>query len=99
MAFKRSAVRSRLNGIQEVSGSIPLISTRRIMKGLISSEIKPFCFPQKMNIGMMLATSTAVQASSLLLKKAVSTNQEIVKAAFFRCPEMCLTVRHNELPL
>jgi len=33
-----------INGIQEVSGSIPLISTRRIMKGLISSEIKPFCF-------------------------------------------------------
>ena len=33
-----------MNGIQEVSGSIPLISTRRIMKGLISSEIKPFCF-------------------------------------------------------
>ena len=40
-------LRERLNGIQEVSGSIPLISTRRIMKGLISSEIKPFCFPQK----------------------------------------------------
>ena len=37
-------LRERLNGIQEVSGSIPLISTRRIMKGLISSEIKPFCF-------------------------------------------------------
>ena len=36
-----------INGIQEVSGSIPLISTRRIMKGLISSEIKPFCFPKK----------------------------------------------------
>ena len=86
MAFKRSAVRSRLS------------PPRRIMKGLISSEIKPFCFP-KIHIGMMLAASTAVQASSLLLKKAVSTNQEIVKAAFFRCPEMCLTVRHNELPL
>ena len=57
-----------LNGIQEVSGSIPLISTRRIMKGLISSEIKPFCFP-KIHIGMMLAASTAVQVSSLLLKR------------------------------
>ena len=57
-----------INGIQEVSGSIPLISTRRIMKGLISSEIKPFCFP-KIHIGMMLAASTAVQVSSLLLKR------------------------------
>ena len=66
-------LRERLNGIQEVSGSIPLISTRRIMKGLISSEIKPFCFP-KIHIGMMLAASTAVQASSpSLQKKAVST--------------------------
>ena len=27
----------------EVSGPIPLISTRHMMKGLISSEIEPFC--------------------------------------------------------
>ena len=47
--------------------------------------------------GMMLAASTAVQASSLLLKKAVSTKQEIVKAAFFRCLELCLTVRQISL--
>ena len=35
-----------MNGIQEVSGSIPLISTRRNKKGLISLEIKPFLLPK-----------------------------------------------------
>ena len=38
---------------------------------LYSMEYKPFF--SEMNIGMMLTASTAVQASSLLLKKAVST--------------------------
>ena len=32
----------RLNGIQEVSGSIPLISTMDTLKGLFSHESKPF---------------------------------------------------------
>ena len=87
-----------INGIQEVSGSIPLISTRRIMKGLISSEIKPFCFPKneyRDDAGNFHRRPSVLPP----IEKAVSTNQEIVKAAFFRCPEMCLTVRHNELPL
>ena len=82
----------RLNGIQEVSGSIPLISTRRIMIGLISSEIKPFCFP-KIKIGMMLAASTAVQATSLLLKRPFPRSKDR-ESGLFCCPEMCLTVRH-----
>ena len=63
----------RLNGIQEVSGSIPLISTKTHYERLDFFGDQAFLFPQKMNIGMMLAASTAVQASSLLLKKAVST--------------------------
>ena len=86
MAFKRSAVRSRLS------------PPRRIMKGLISSEIKPFCFPKneyRDDAGNFHRRPSVLPP----IEKAVSTNQEIVKAAFFRCPEMCLTVRHNELPL
>ena len=37
----------RLNGIQEVSGSIPLISTRKQAKGrnpLVQNGLWPFCF-------------------------------------------------------
>ena len=49
-------------------------------------------FSPKMNIGMMLAASTAIQASSLLLKKAISTFSDR-ENGLFCCPEMCLTVR------
>ena len=63
-------LRERLNGIQEVSGSIPLISTRYVERLDFFGD-QAFLFP-KINIGMMLAASTAVQASSPS-EKAVST--------------------------
>ena len=81
-----------MNGIQEVSGSIPLISTRRIMKGLISSEIKPFCFPKK----EYRDDAGSFHRHSIILPptdKGRFHVQKIVKAAFFRCPEICLTVK------
>ena len=77
----------------KVSGSIPPISTRRIMKGLISSEIKPFCSPKNEywdDAGSFHRRSSVIPP----IEKAVSTNQEIVKAAFYVVPKMCLTVRH-----
>ena len=83
----------RLNGIQEVSGSIPLISTRRIMKGLISSEIKPFCFLKneyRDDAGSFHRHSSILPPA----EKGRFHVQEIAKAAFFCCLEMCLTVRH-----
>ena len=67
----------RLNGIQEVSGSIPLISTIACL-WLVFYGVQAFLFPSKKYIGTMLATSTAVQASSLLLKRPFprSTDRE-----------------------
>ena len=63
--------------------------------GLYSTEYKPFYFPK--NKYRDDAGSFHRHSSILpLLKKAVSTFiQKIVRAAFFCCPEMCLTVRHN----
>ena len=52
-----------INGIQEVSGSIPLISTRYVER-LDFFRDQAFLFPQKTNIGMMPTASTAIQASS-----------------------------------
>ena len=62
--------------------------------GLYSTEYKPFYFPK--NKYRDDAGSFHRHSSILpLLKKAVSTFiQKIVRAAFFCCPEMCLTVRH-----
>ena len=54
----------RLNGIQEVSGSIPLISTKGYDERLVSNRNKPLPFI-KLHIGMMLARCKAIQASSL----------------------------------
>ena len=70
-----------LNGIQEVSGSIPLISTRYVERLDFFGD-QAFLLPQK-NIGMMLAASTAVQASSPPTEKGRFHVLKIVKTAFF----------------
>ena len=57
-------LRERLNGIQEVSGSIPLISTKGYDERLVSNRNKPLPFI-KLHIGMMLARCKAIQAFSL----------------------------------
>ena len=109
MAFKRSAVRSRLSPPKETvterwlfsfaemgspytadlllfnpiaataaerrlvpgGDSIPLISARRIMKGLISSEIKPFLLPGNLSHrgALFLSSSFGISSLSLSVKK------------------------------
>ena len=49
----------RLNGIQEGSGSIPLISTKGYEERLFSYENKPFPFI-KLHIGRISARCTAI---------------------------------------
>ena len=53
----------RLNGIQEVSGSIPLISTRYVER-LVFYGMQAFLFPLLSKNGIVLALSTAIQVLS-----------------------------------
>ena len=81
MAFKRSAVRARL-------------SPPDTLKRLDFFGDQAFLFPSKMNIGMMLAASTAVQASSPLLKKAVSTFSDR-ESGLFLLPYLYFSAAHS----